>query len=916
MGELMSFFQVLFSKKIPLFFITLALWLLVGPSSAWAVPALGALQEVSQPDGSIISIARHGDEAFNYYVDAEGNLVQKDPESNAFRYVVRDSAGAFTLGDWVQPSGVSSLSANNEAPKTSAVPVSAADRSAYYELGGLTYMHPNYSAFKRVTPESLSDTSSQNSRALLSEDTDTTKESLPLLVIVVGFSDVPYQDSYDWSDMVYNGKYSVGEFWSEASNKTFTFSKAEENSAYTSSSGDESGQTDQADQADQADQLSQTDQPDQATSSEADQNEGLTEDALDEQGGTVTSSVRNTNTKDAINDGVVHVTLDSPHGNWGGVSDDETLGSFLQTLEEALQKAQSQNLVNFSEFDDDKDGTISNDELAVCFVIAGAEASFGYSSNTPSIWAHALDEANLDTGANKVKLNGYITMGESYYFQNPEISGDEGLKVKPNSTSTLCHELGHYLGLPDLYDTSSSSSGEWYMYDPNGLSLMAGGSWRMTSDEFSWENFENINFVPTRLDPYSRMCLGYIELDEITEDGNYTVFSQGSSEGYKAFQIKSPHDSNQLYLIELRQFSGFDLGLKGIYTLSGNAPAQNENGGIVVWHIDTEIWNTRGNTIDYTEETSDLYNTVNTPDHRPGCTIAYAEVPAEDGTYDLMNGAYWYPFLNRDVAPSLKEYREGVRQPFMYDFKGDKRDDRVDSGISLSFDNPSSSDTARISVSFNQVSITVLGGSQEGGEVTIRTLDAPEKEGSQTNDSQVSVPKGSSIELKATPHAGYHFTGWRENDTIVNTDSSWRLTANENHVFKALFEPHAFGQDWKTDDSQHWKECSCGEKDQIEAHSFFWVLDQEPSENQEGFKHEQCSVCGYQRSAVEIPALSDSEEQPLAGSSSKDNATSSSVEKSPQTSDANRVLLWVCAGIALAAAATMVVALKNIRNKR
>ena len=414
MGELMSFFQVLFYRKISLFFITLALWLLVGPSSAWAVPALGALQEVSQPDGSIISIARHGDEAFNYYVDAEGNLVQKDPESNAFRYVVRDSAGTFTLGDWVQPSGVSSLSANNEVPKTSAELASAADRSAYYELGGSTYTHPNYSAFERVTPESLSDTSSQNSRALLSENTGTTKDSLPLLVIVVGFSDVPYQNSYDWSDMVYNGEYSVGKFWSEASNKTFTFSKAEENSAYTSSSGDESGQTDQADQADQ---------PDQATSSEADQNEGLAGDTLDEQGGTVSSSVRNTNTKDALNDGVVHVTLDSPHGNWGGVSDDETLGSFLQTLEEALQKAQSQNLVNFSEFDDDKDGIISNDELAVCFVIAGAEASFGYSSNTPSIWAHALDEANLDTGANNVKLNGYITMGESYYFQNPEISG-------------------------------------------------------------------------------------------------------------------------------------------------------------------------------------------------------------------------------------------------------------------------------------------------------------------------------------------------------------------------------------------------------------------------------------------------------------------------------------------------------------
>lgn len=57
---------------------------------------------------------------------------------------------------------------------------------------------------------------------------------------------------------------------------------------------------------------------------------------------------------------------------------------------------------------------------------------------------------------------------------------------------------------------------------------------------------------------------------------------------------------------------------------------------------------------------------------------------------------------------------------------------------------------------------------------------------------------------------------------------------------------HAFS-DWKNDADSHWKECSCGEKDSSEAHSFGeWTITKETTETEDGSKTRTCAVCGYE----------------------------------------------------------------------
>ena len=59
---------------------------------------------------------------------------------------------------------------------------------------------------------------------------------------------------------------------------------------------------------------------------------------------------------------------------------------------------------------------------------------------------------------------------------------------------------------------------------------------------------------------------------------------------------------------------------------------------------------------------------------------------------------------------------------------------------------------------------------------------------------------------------------------------------------------HDYSDDWASDDTSHWHQCSCGDKADVAEHSFAWIIDREPTEDQTGLKHEQCTVCGYTRS--------------------------------------------------------------------
>ncbi len=124
------------------------------------------------------------------------------------------------------------------------------------------------------------------------------------------------------------------------------------------------------------------------------------------------------------------------------------------------------------------------------------------------------------------------------------------------------HELGHVLGLPDLYDTDYSSRGvgRW--------SLMAGGSWNGTNGS-----------SPAHFDVWSKIYLGFVAptVPSYDQTGISLPRIETNASAYKLWTNGSP--GNEYFLLENRQRTGYDTYL----------PSE----GLLIWHIDD---NESGNT--------------------------------------------------------------------------------------------------------------------------------------------------------------------------------------------------------------------------------------------------------------------------------------------------------------------------------
>lgn len=114
---------------------------------------------------------------------------------------------------------------------------------------------------------------------------------------------------------------------------------------------------------------------------------------------------------------------------------------------------------------------------------------------------------------------------------------------------------------------------------------------------------------------------------------------------------------------------------------------------------------------------------------------------------------------------------------------------------------------------------------------------------------------------------------------------------------------HKYGTEWKYDSTNHWHECEDGEKADITAHNFKWIIDKEATATEKGSKHEECTVCGYKKAAVDIPAIgfgSSSDDQPnkpintaSSESSSADQTNKPINTASPKTGNTDNMILWI-----------------------
>jgi len=197
--------------------------------------------------------------------------------------------------------------------------------------------------------------------------------------------------------------------------------------------------------------------------------------------------------------------------------------------------------VNFSQYDEDGDGWVD----AITFLHSGYGAEWGgvdqYGSDyVDRMWSHKWSIPTW-TSAEGVKV--------SAYNLSPGLWATSG--SSPGRIGVVCHELGHFFGLPDLYDTDGSSQGigNWC--------LMAAGSW----------GFDGSQHYPSHMSAWAKSKLGWLSPQLILPGAHVAPQVE-----FNPTVFRSGYPPGEYLLVENRQEVGFDLQLP--------------QGGLAIWHID------------------------------------------------------------------------------------------------------------------------------------------------------------------------------------------------------------------------------------------------------------------------------------------------------------------------------------------
>jgi hypothetical protein len=91
-------------------------------------------------------------------------------------------------------------------------------------------------------------------------------------------------------------------------------------------------------------------------------------------------------------------------------------------------------------------------------------------------------------------------------------------------------------------------------------------------------------------------------------------------------------------------------------------------------------------------------------------------------------------------------------------------------------------------------------------------------------------------------------------------DATGSVEITDKTSVKISAPGHTAGTEWKSDDTNHWHECSrCHDKNDEAAHSTSeWIIDTAATETAEGAKHKECTVCKKVLETATIPATGSS----------------------------------------------------------
>lgn len=137
----------------------------------------------------------------------------------------------------------------------------------------------------------------------------------------------------------------------------------------------------------------------------------------------------------------------------------------------------------------------------------------------------------------------------------------------------------------------------------------------------------------------------------------------------------------------------------------------------------------------------------------------------------------------------------------------------------------------------------------------------------------------------------------------------------EKREIPVLIHTHNYGEDWKFDADNHWRECDCGEKADVAAHTYGdWTITKAATATEMGSREKSCMVCGY-KVTENIPATgtittptatpnptvtpeptpaptTEATPTPVPEGANPTVMPEDESSKGPQTGDTNQLLLW------------------------